>query len=45
MLFNLQDPVLDFFEIVEGSVKNSPEEKTTGRKPHEEGNDEFYQRD
>jgi hypothetical protein len=45
MFFNLQDPVLDFFDIVEGSVKNSPEEKAASRKPHQEGDDEFYQRD
>jgi hypothetical protein len=37
--------VLDIFEIVERAVENSPEEKAASRKPHEKGNDEFYQHD
>jgi hypothetical protein len=37
--------MLDFFEVVEGAVENSPEEKAAGRKSHEEGDDKFYQGD
>jgi hypothetical protein len=37
--------VLDFFDVIEGSGENSPEEKAASGEPHQEGYDEFYQRD